>query len=152
MNLGWLNEVTCYGSEDWGLISSRFRAFSYCDQIQIDLGPTQFPLHVLQVQEPEHQVNSCLHLVTQLRMHAAFPPVLHISKWCGAWAWKLMSLYLKFCISLKSLKYCLLAELLSASQDSVPWSYTSSLAISSVTSTMWPRRKIKQLFEPNILQ
>ena len=55
-----------------------------------------------------------------------------------------MSLYLKFCISLKSRKYRLLAELLSGSQDSVPWSYISSLAISSVTSTIWPRREIKQ--------
>ena len=144
MLLGWLSEVTCYGSDDWGLMSSRFRAFSYCDQVHIDLGPTQFPLQALQIQEAEHQVNSCLYLVTQLRMHAAFPPVLRIFIWCGAWAWKLMSFYLKFCISLKSLKYCLLAELLSASQDSVPWSFISisSFAISSVTSTMWPRKKI----------
>jgi hypothetical protein len=65
MKLGWLSEVTCYGSDDWGLISSRFRVFSYCDQVQPDLGPIQFPLHALQVQEPEHQVNSCLHLVPQ---------------------------------------------------------------------------------------
>ena len=88
MKLGWLSEVIRYGSDDWGLISSRFRAFSYCDQVQIDLGLTQFPLHALQLQELGHQVNSCLLLVPQLRMHAAFSPVFHISIWCGAWAWK----------------------------------------------------------------